>query len=41
MDYQVLSTILGDSIQVKIVEFFIINNTGMTVTVLLLRDIMM
>ncbi|NPE08587.1 MAG: MarR family transcriptional regulator [Asgard group archaeon] len=29
MDYQVLSTILGDSIQVKIVEFFIINNTGM------------
>ena len=29
MDYQVLPSILGDSVQVKIVEFFLINNTGM------------
>ena len=29
MDYQVLSSVLGDSVQVKLVEFFLINNTGM------------
>ena len=29
MDYQVLSSILGDSVQVKLVEFFLINNTGL------------
>ncbi len=29
MDYQVLSSVLGDSIQVKLVEFFLINNSGM------------
>ena len=29
MDYKVLTSILGDSVQVKLVEFFMVNNTGM------------
>jgi len=29
MSYDVLSSVLGDSIQVKLVEFFIVNNKGM------------
>lgn len=29
MDYSVLSTIFGDSVQVKLVEFFLVNTEGM------------
>ena len=29
MSYDILSSILGDSVQVKLVEFFIVNNTEM------------